>query len=161
MSTVTLIVYRKNSALCSLGYLQENHDSELKVYTFNGVDLDQHLRTENLSTQLEMVLLDDMRLLNEKPWVERAEIRFLLDGETPQCAYHHQLDWIKREAEDVATEMFDREQEAKRRAEERERQERAEWRAREQRHKDMIEMKRILNTYSVDELRNEIANFRI
>lgn len=153
MGTLTIIAYRKNKVVCSLGYLRadESHDSELVIRTFKTDE-------SAVDTYLEMTLLDDLRKEKENPEREPIEFTFLVDGSPINKLL------MQRRLEDagyVAERMFLAEETAARKAEERERAARTEAEVKAKRTRDLAELQRILNTYPVQELRDSLTEFKL
>lgn len=148
---ITVIAYRKNKIKCSLGYLEDSHDSELLIRAFKHDD-------PAVDTFLEMTFLDDFRKAKEMPWRQPVQFIFLVDG---ILVVDEIMSRRISSAENVAEQMFRAEESAERRAQEAAKAARADHEAKAKRAKDMADFIRIVQSYSIEELRNEVAEFRV
>ena len=144
MNTFTIIAYRKNKTITSLGCIREgSHDSELSVHTFmrDGPEID---------TFLQMTALEELRKKKENPDLQPIEFTLIKDGITTS------LNCRVLDAQDVAERMFEAEEIAAKRVQELERARARIIEAQAKRAHDISELKRILNTYPIQELRDEV-----
>ena len=143
-STFTVIVYRKNQLVTSLGYIQESHDSLLSV---------KHFASENeVETFLSQEHLNDLRRHEADPWGAMNQYTFLVDGKVSNL-----LEPTLFIATGHAEHQFGLEVKAKREKAEREQAERDARAVAAKRERDIADLRRILKTYSVEDLRNELA----
>lgn len=145
----TVIMYRKNKLVTSLGVVRENYDSSLEVHIFRTQAKVELFLTEEL--------LKDLRRVEADPDSPTVEFRFLEDGLKADQLFEPVVFNATLEAE----RLFEIETKVKR---EKEAQERIEREAREvaaKRGRDINDLKRILATYSVQELRDELGEFRL
>lgn len=143
--TFTVIVYRKNQLVTSLGYVQEAHDSTLSIKQFDTID-----EVEAFLTQEH---LNDLRRREVDPWSAMNQYTFLASGKISNHFFEAPLFTATLQAQH----LFDTEMKAKREKERREQAERDARALAAKRERDISDLKRILKTYSVDELRNELA----